>query len=68
MGKSRRYRVTGPHPVLRFPPGAVFDADLDPQQRDRMLARGSLAFSQAHAVTRVDQTRPTPDDAAPAEE
>lgn len=37
-----RYRVTGPVPYMGYQPGEVFEAELDPDQERRALARGSI--------------------------
>lgn len=40
--EPRQYEVLGQHAVLGHEPGEKFTAALDPEQEERMLARGSL--------------------------
>ena len=39
---KRTYEVTGPGPFHGHAPGEKFEADLDPEQERRAIARGSI--------------------------
>ena len=39
---SKRYRVSGLHPVLGHKPGEEFVEKLDPRQEARLIERGSI--------------------------
>ena len=41
-----RYRVTSSTPFAGYPPGAVFDADLDPELEQRASERGSITITE----------------------
>lgn len=41
---QKSYRVSGPHRVLGYEPGAVFEGVLDPDMEERLLAGGQLAI------------------------
>lgn len=46
-----KYRVTGDRAVLGHAPGSVFEADLDSDLEQRLLARGALAKTRSDAKT-----------------
>ncbi len=39
---AERYRVSGPHEVLGYEPGDVFEQNIAPEQEARLIARGQL--------------------------
>jgi len=46
---KRTYRVGGAHSVLGREPGAVFTAEIPPDQEARLIQRGSLTRVQKDA-------------------
>jgi hypothetical protein len=48
-----KYRVSGPTAYLDHQPGEEFDADLDEEQEDRALERGSIEIVGARKTKGV---------------
>lgn len=49
------YKVTGGTPFMEHEPGEEFDAELDPDQEARAVARGSIEAIKAGTKTKKEE-------------